>query len=91
MSKEDFQACQQALLISDSNRNNLLEEDEFEKFVNRLSGNPTGNLGVHEKVHSLLSTTYTTILRGKNNEALSISGSKPGEAPTPKEVANLLM
>ncbi|KAL3934984.1 MAG: hypothetical protein SGBAC_009413, partial [Bacillariaceae sp.] len=71
------QQCFIALSISDRNRDDLLQEDDYIRFVNRLSNNEYVDA---EQLGELPSNIQSNFRNLEDNGAISIEGSKPGQS-----------
>ncbi|CAJ1945199.1 unnamed protein product [Cylindrotheca closterium] len=76
------QQCFIALAISDRNRDDLLQEDDYIRFVNRLSSNEYVDATQLEQLPSNIRSNFRNL---ENNGAISISGSKPGQSASTEE------
>lgn len=89
MSPRQFQQCKTAILLADSNRNDLLEKDEFDRFADRFH-NDLFATSVDEEAEVDYGRAYQTILEQQGKRvAPSVRGSRPGQAPTHEESQNL--
>jgi len=68
--------CNQDLSISDSNQNDLINEFEFVKFVNRLSGNQFANISFGQLPLNIKDNYYRFATK---DGQVDVSGSKPGQ------------
>jgi hypothetical protein len=89
LSAADFQACTMSMLVSDRNRDDLLQADEFVFFLNRQT-----DLGAatYVALDPLFQGLYDSLRPANDaNGAPSVFGSKPGQglAATMAQLANL--
>jgi hypothetical protein len=81
--------CLIAITVSDVNRDDMLNTEEYVRFVNRLSG----NAWVGESFDMLpvvLRANYEQLANDDSSGQIPISGSKPGQSPSPEQEEQLL-
>ena len=71
-------ACNTALAIADLSRDNLVNESEFLRFVNRLSSNEYGGVAFDDLPGSLKAVFSKYATTGGQ---INVEGSKPGQTP----------
>lgn len=69
-----FQECTRSMTFSDISRDNLLDESEYFRFVNRLVETPWS--GSFANLPSSLQSTFSDLSR---NGGIDVNGSKPGQ------------
>jgi hypothetical protein len=85
---EDFsRLCRTAMLISDLDRNDALNEDEYVRFLNRLTYSQFSGWSFAE-LDPTLQGGFTSVAEPTTN-AIDIAGSKPGTSPSDAETAHL--
>jgi len=89
-----FSSCKTSLIISDGNRNNWLDQDEYVALLNRLlisSGN--GDLQLSSAIaYEDLDPNWTEnfeALLNSGEDALNLRGARPGVTPTDEQLAYL--
>ena len=87
ISAEAYEACKLSMLLSDRNRDDLLQNEEWITFLNRQTDNSFPG-ETFQTLDLLFLTLYDT-LRGDDTFP-SVLGSKPGASPTADETANLV-
>ena len=80
-----FYQCQIAITIADVDRSNVLTEEEYLAFLNRLSQNKFPATGF-VSLPTFLQTTYQDLSGG---EGIVVEGSKPGETASAEQTAQL--
>jgi hypothetical protein len=80
-----YYQCQIAITIADVDRSNVLTEEEYVAFLNRLSQNQFPSTGF-VLLPSFLQTIYQDLSGG---EGIVVTGAKPGEDPSVEQTAHL--
>ena len=83
LSEIELKTCKKFMVLSDSNRNSVLEASEFVSFISRMT--TTQDLSGYEL--SVLDVSIQAIYQGKSSEVqgIVIDGSKPGQQATPTQ------
>ena len=71
--------CDRALIISDLSRDSLVDEDEYIRFINRLSGNEYLGVNFNDLPGNIIATYNKFATTGSQ---IDINGSQPGQNPT---------
>lgn len=78
--------CRTAMASSDLNRDNFLKEDEYVRFLNRLTQNEFQGLEFGQ-LEARLQENFVTL--AESNGEINIFGSKPGQRPDDEELEHL--
>ena len=78
--------CNLGLAIADLSRDNLLNEEEYVRFLNRLSGNEYTGVSFNDLPGNIIANYNKFATTGGQ---IDINGSKPGQNPTSAEEAFL--
>lgn len=83
LSEVELKTCKKFMVLSDSNRNSVLDETEFVTFVSRMT--TTQDFSGYE--FDDLDVSFRSIYEGKSkaNGGIDIDGSKPGQESTPAQ------
>ena len=85
ISDEFFRVCKTAMLIADRNRNDVLEAEEYVRFLNRLTISEFSG----EVFADLEPTLQQGFLRVSMDGKVNVYGSKPGTTPSDEENIHL--
>jgi hypothetical protein len=81
-----FSVCRNGLIVSDLNRNDFLDEDEYLRFVNRLSNNEW-IAETYDTIPAVLQENFVNLLDSTGQ--IPVIGSKPGQTATAAQQDNL--
>jgi len=81
-----FPICRNAIIVSDLNRDDYLNEEEYVRFVNRLSDNEWAG-DTYDAIPAVLQDTYVDVT--DETGQIPVVGSKPGQVPTPEQEDHL--
>lgn len=85
LTNEMFNSCLRDLMLSDINRNDLLERSEFGRLTDLLHYEVFGS-NIDQKTEPIVDEAYKEILSNQSKRvSASVAGSKPGRKPTRKE------
>ncbi|GKZ01331.1 hypothetical protein MPSEU_001084100 [Mayamaea pseudoterrestris] len=87
MSESETSACKIALIIGDANRDDMLDQFEWIRFLNRLTRNKYSSVTTFAGLPEVIQTPFQELSDGTG--MVSVSGSKPGATPTEDELVHI--
>ncbi|GKZ00137.1 hypothetical protein MPSEU_000967000 [Mayamaea pseudoterrestris] len=87
LSESETSACKIALIIGDANRDDMLDQFEWIRFLNRLTRNKYSSVTTFAGLPEVVQTPFQELSDGTG--MVSVSGSKPGATPTEEELVQI--
>ena len=85
---EEHSKCKTGLIVSDLNRNSLLESDEYSNFLEELSDKTVSAVDF-SNLDIIFQDVYSNLINS-NDDAINLGGFRPGLTPSTDEYENLL-
>ena len=91
LSLKEFNTCKVGLIVSDLNRNDRLEPQEFVRLVYRLAGDVTNVTPLYADLDPIYRSTYESLQSDDaENSEPRLEGTKPGRIATADQRENIL-